>query len=204
MRTFYESNRDHLIKIASDRAKRPLISSSCEICGSLFSNRKGTRCCSNECRSALNRESNKNSYEPKNYSNTCRACEQSFSSSRKRDFCSNRCRKKVYVRTRYRNDIQYRIADNLRSRLSKYIKNDNVSAVTDLGCSVQELIKYLESLFDEDMTWENHSVKGWHIDHIVPLCSFDLTDEEQLKKAIHYTNLRPLWGTENRKKGGRK
>jgi predicted nucleic acid-binding Zn ribbon protein len=203
MRSFYENNRDDLIRAASDKAKRPPVSGTCQVCGAVFSSRRGTRCCSHGCRSTLNKESSKRSYTPTRYSNTCRSCEQTFSSSRRREFCSDRCRKKAYVRTRYRNDIQFKIADNLRSRLSKYVKSDKVSAVTDLGCSIGELICHIESQFEDGMTWENHGINGWHIDHIVPLCSFDLTDEEQLKKAIHYTNLRPLWGTENRKKGGR-
>lgn len=203
MRNFYENNREDLIKAASDRSKRPPVSGRCQVCDSVFSSRRGTRCCSPECRSILNKESNKRSYDPTSYSNTCGSCEKKYSSSRKSKFCSDRCRKRVYVRSRYRNDLQYKIADNLRSRLCKYVKSANVSAVTDLGCSIGELIRYIESQFQDGMTWENHGVKGWHIDHIIPLCSFDLTDEEQLKKAIHYTNLRPLWGLENIKKGGR-
>jgi len=74
------------------------------------------------------------------------------------------------------------------------------SAVKDLGCTIPELIKYLESKFQLGMTWENHSSTGWHIDHIIPLCEFDLTDREQFLKAAHYTNLQPLWAEDNLKK----
>jgi len=47
------------------------------------------------------------------------------------------------------------------------------------------------------MTWDNHSKKGWHIDHIKPLHEFDLYDDEQFKQASHYTNLQPLWWWQN-------
>ena len=41
------------------------------------------------------------------------------------------------------------------------------------------------------MTWENWG-KVWHIDHIEPLCSFDLEDREEFLKVVHYTNLQPI------------
>ena len=60
---------------------------------------------------------------------------------------------------------------------------------------------YLEGKFTEGMTWENHG--KWHIDHIKPCCSFNLEDEEEQKKCFHYTNLQPLWATDNLVKSGK-
>ncbi len=74
------------------------------------------------------------------------------------------------------------------------------SAVRDLGCTILELKAYLEARFLPGMTWKNHGLKGWHIDHIRPLTSFDLADRAQLLQAVHYTNLQPLWWQDNLRK----
>ena len=106
---------------------------------------------------------------------------------------------------KYLSDTSNRLADNLRSRLRKAIKNNQKtgSAVDDLGCSIEELKIYLESQFQDNMSWDNYGLKGWHIDHIIPLASFDLTIEEEFKKACHYTNLQPLWAKDNLIKGAK-
>ena len=79
------------------------------------------------------------------------------------------------------------------------------SAVRDLGCSVQELKMYLEGLFRAGMTWETwgRGAGKWHIDHVKPLASFDLSDPAQAAAAVHFSNLQPLWEKENLAKGSR-
>jgi hypothetical protein len=64
-----------------------------------------------------------------------------------------------------------------------------------VGCSVEELREHLESLFDENMTWDNYG--DWHVDHLCPVSAYDLTDKEQRIRCFHYTNLRPMWGRLN-------
>ena len=95
-----------------------------------------------------------------------------------------------------------RLSCYLRNRLNSAIKKNqrSGSAVRDLGCTIPELRFYLEGKFQDSMTWENWSLHGWHIDHVIPLAFFDLTDREQLLKAVHYTNLQPLWAMDNWKK----
>lgn len=113
--------------------------------------------------------------------------------------------KKIYEREKLDTDLIFKLKHRLRDRFRKAIKNDykSGSAVRDLGCSVDELKQWLESQFysnsktGEKMTWDNYGFYGWHIDHIKPLSSFDLTNREQLLKACNYTNLQPLWCEEN-------
>lgn len=63
------------------------------------------------------------------------------------------------------------------------------------GCSTKDFIAYLESLFEPGMTLKNNTRHGWHIDHIIPCSSFDLTQESERLKCFHYTNQMPRWAT---------
>ena len=108
-------------------------------------------------------------------------------------------------REKRKNDIQFKLKCVLRKRLSDCVRNNrkNGSAIKDLGCSMEELKQYLESKFQPGMSWDNYGYYGWHIDHIKPLASFDLTDRNQLLEACHYTNLQPLWAIDNLIKGNK-
>lgn len=101
--------------------------------------------------------------------------------------------------------INERICNNLRSRISKIVSGTVKcgSAIEDLGCSIEEFKNYIESQFKNGMSWDNYANDSWHIDHIKPLASFNLTDEKEIKKACHYSNLQPLWAEENLKKSNK-
>ena len=68
-----------------------------------------------------------------------------------------------------------------------------------IGCSIEELKQHLEKQFTLGMNWKNYGY-GWHVDHIKPCAFFDFSKEEEQKKCFNYTNLQPLWATENFKK----
>ena len=115
----------------------------------------------------------------------------------------NKNKIRIYRNNKIKTDIQYKLSENLRHRLRNAIQSNQKvgSAVKDLGCTIDELKTYLESKFKPSMTWDNYGYYGWHIDHIKPLASFDLTDRKQFLEACHYTNLQPLWANENLSKG---
>lgn len=102
---------------------------------------------------------------------------------------------------KYHTDANFRVKETLRSRICAALKGVNKSAATMrlLGCTWQEFMHYMEKQFVADMSWENYG--KWHIDHIKPCKSFDLTKESEQYECFNYSNLQPLWAEENLSKG---
>jgi hypothetical protein len=96
--------------------------------------------------------------------------------------------------------LDYRIRDNLRRRLSKTIKDNPryKKAHELLGCGINHFKKHLESNFTDGMSWDNYG--QWHIDHIVPCMTFDMSKKYNQARCFHYKNMRPLWADDNRKR----
>ena len=99
------------------------------------------------------------------------------------------------------------IAADLRSLVGTAIKKqfgEKAHKTNELiGCTIEQLMDHLESLFLEGMTWENKGRNGWHVDHIRPCDSFDLTDPDQQKQCFHFSNLQPLWEADNIRKSNK-
>jgi hypothetical protein len=70
-----------------------------------------------------------------------------------------------------------------------------------VGCTPLDLMAHLESKFLLGMTWENRHL--WHIDHIIPCDAFDLIDPGQQRACFHWTNLQPLWSSDNLSKSNK-
>lgn len=100
----------------------------------------------------------------------------------------------------------FAVACRLRSRLKRALKNKTKtsSAIRDVGCSYDYLLKHLndscQARYGEDYVGNEEK---YHIDHIRPLSSFDLGDPGQQAQAIHYTNLQILSRLDNQKKGAK-
>ena len=98
-------------------------------------------------------------------------------------------------------DVNARIANNVRARLAIFLKTSRIRKTNStfelIGCTPDFLRQHLESMWKSGMCWGNYIQSGWHIDHIRPLCTFDLSNPEQLRMAANYTNLQPLWAHEN-------
>ena len=113
--------------------------------------------------------------------------------------------KNEYDKNKRKNNIGFKILCALRIRMYDVLKGRTKSDTTKnlLGCSIEDFKKYLESNFKKGMNWDNYGRGGWHIDHIKPCASFDLSKEKEQRKCFFFKNLQPLWELENLKKGSK-
>lgn len=94
-----------------------------------------------------------------------------------------------YHSKKYAQDIGFRIRNKWQARVVYYMKNRlRVDKFTRLGCTQWEFREHIESQMSGDMWWDNYGTL-WEVDHVVPVCKFDLPKE--IFQCFHYTNLRP-------------
>jgi hypothetical protein len=115
-------------------------------------------------------------------------------------------RNRNYTKNRIKIDIVFKLKENIRTSIGNSFRNFGYSKKSRtheiLGCSFEEFKLHLESKFEYWMCWDNKGLYngdlsyGWDIDHIIPISS--ATNEEELIKLNHYTNLQPLCSYVNR------
>lgn len=103
----------------------------------------------------------------------------------------------AYTKFRRTYDLQFRLRCNLSRRINNALHGNIKSERTKelLGCSIEELKRYIENKFIQGMTWKNYGL--WHIDHIQPCISFDLSIPDKQRECFNYSNLQPLWAKDN-------
>lgn len=92
--------------------------------------------------------------------------------------------------------VRYALRANLKSRLNKSNEIKDDKTLSYVGCTVEFFKLWMEYLFDKKMSWKNRGTY-WHIDHIMPCASYDLSKQEEIYKCYNWTNLRPLYKKEN-------
>lgn len=107
-------------------------------------------------------------------------------------------------REKYRTDKKYRMKKILRSRFATTVNKKKIykSILTYIDTDLESLLKWIEYQFDPNMSWENQGTY-WDLDHVIPCDTFDLTDESEIKKCFHWTNIRPLEKKENDEKNNK-
>ena len=182
----------------------------CGVCGNVFEGDKRRKYCSNKCsKKAVHMK--RKAYDDKYISKPEvkegkrekeRAYRQTVEAKRKTNEAQNK-----------RNRLpKYKVGISIRNTIHSSIRRKGITkrqwaktkATFDtLGYTPMDLVKHLESQFTEDMSWENHGIDGWHIDHIRPVASFnyDSTEHPDFKKCWALNNLQPLWAKDNLSKG---
>ena len=115
----------------------------------------------------------------------------------------NKERRREYQKNKLKTDPIFKIITYQRNRMRAILKGEYKckSTIELLGCSAEYCWNHLEKKFKPGMTRDNYGL--WHVDHIIPCASFDISDPEQQKICFHYTNLQPLWAIDNMKKGAK-
>jgi hypothetical protein len=134
--------------------------------------------------------SSENSDKRKTYSKAYRELESS-----KIKLSENRKRRK-------QEDPAFRLITNRRSRRSAAIRgNRNQTTLQDLGCTIGEWRIYIEQRFYGDMNWDNYG-SFWHLDEVIPISAWNLSDPIEQKACFHHFNSQPLFWMDNLAKGG--
>jgi len=110
-----------------------------------------------------------------------------------------------YQKERKKIDCLFKLLCNLRSRHSKVLRGVQ-STTQGLGCNGEFLRMYIQEQFKDGMSWSNygHGIGKWNLDHKLPLDSCDRDEfghwcskSEYNNRLIHYTNLQPMWHSDN-------
>ena len=108
----------------------------------------------------------------------------------------------AYQRERTKSDPVFRLRRNLGSRIYQALKYHKTvktrNTMNLVGCDLQSFVDFIEAQFEEWMSWEN--MGDWHVDHVRPCASFDLSVPEQQSVCFNWRNLQPLDGDENYEK----
>lgn len=110
-----------------------------------------------------------------------------------------------WFKHRRRIDAAFRLGTNMRAAIYQSLKGlkNRRHWQTLAGYTLADLRAHLEPLLTDGMTWANYG--EWHVDHVRPLASFNITDAEcnDFKAAWALSNLQPLWAQDNLRKGAR-
>jgi len=102
---------------------------------------------------------------------------------------------------RYGVDLEYTLKHRVRSLLRVTLKHGRRGQrMTQLlGYTTAELRTHIERQFIKGMSWDRFMAGEIHIDHIIPVAKFGITDEdsEEFRQCWALSNLRPLWAADN-------
>ena len=105
---------------------------------------------------------------------------------------------KEYIKNRVKTDINFRLIRKTRRRIHHALNDRSKSLSTRviLRIDIETYKRWIEWQMTPDMTWDNTE-----IDHVRPISSFDISDDEQFKEAFNWRNTQHLLNEIHQKKG---
>ena len=110
----------------------------------------------------------------------------------------NKEKRNIYLKNKRETDVNFGLISNTRNRIYKSLKGMTKQSSTKeiLGIDIETYKKWLEFQFTPEMNWSNIE-----IDHVKPICMFDVSKDEELKEAFNWKNTQPLLKKIHLKKG---
>ena len=138
---------------------------------------------------------------------TCKDCRKKYNNEYfKNNYNDLRKYQNEYRKQKRVSNPEFKLASNLRTRLNEAFKAQDVSKNNKtfelISCSQKFLKDWIENQLYGDMNIENYGI-DFVLDHTVPIASFNLFNEDELRKCFNWKNLRPMRPKENISKGSK-
>ena len=104
----------------------------------------------------------------------------------------------LYIKNRKKTDVNFRLTCNTRRRIHHALNGKSKSSSTReiLGIDIDLYKKWVAFQMTPEMNWSNIE-----IDHVKPICMFDVSKDEKLKEAFNWKNTQPLLKQNHLQKG---
>ena len=193
----------NVIEYAKNRSLKDGLASECKICKNIIAKELRQKYSRLEIREIKDRkvcgwckrektilEYAKNKYHKDGFDSECKACKRKYNNA--------------YFKTRKLYDPEFKLLINMRARLGNVLKRKSKSQTTRqlIGVDFEIFTKWIEYQFEEGMTLQNYG-SAWHHDHVLPISSFNVLDEEELQKAMNWVNIRPMLPVKNIQKSNK-
>jgi hypothetical protein len=110
----------------------------------------------------------------------CISCYPKFLSEQKTEWCKKE----------HNTNMNYIIKKSLAARLRTVLVKED-STMNYIGCNIQYIREWFEYNFTNEMNWDNYG-SYWSIDHIIPVCKFNLLLEDEKYKCWNWSNMMPV------------
>lgn len=107
------------------------------------------------------------------------------------------------LRQRKIDDPGYKLMCNYRNRIYEcLLKHDvrQMKKIKMLGTTKYMFEKWMKYQFDDNMTFDNYGTY-WQIDHVKPIASFNISNEDEAYECFSWKNCRPMEASANGSKG---